>query len=367
MKIKKLETFTNPSVGFVKVTTDDGHEGWGQVSNYNSDITCQIFHRQVARYALGQDALDIEALVTLIPEREHKFPGSYLMRAITGLDTALWDLKGKLEGKSVCELLGGKPRPFPVYASSMKRGEITPEGEAERLKRLQGECGYKAFKFRVGKECGHDEDEWPGRTDAIVPQVRKALGDQAILLVDGNSGYTPKKAIEVGHMLQDHGVVHFEEPCPYWEYHWTKEVKQALDLDVTGGEQDCDLALWRFAIDMRVVDVVQPDVCYIGGINRTLKVVEMAKRAGIPVTPHSANLSMVTVFTLHLMGAIENAGPYVEFSIEGEDYYPWQDRLFTPALIARDGKVQIPDAPGWGVEISKDWLSKATYQKSEVA
>ncbi len=367
MKIKKLETFTNPSVGFVKVTTDDGHEGWGQVSNYNSDITCQIFHRQVARYALGQDALDIESLVTLIPEREHKFPGSYLMRAITGLDTALWDLRGKLEGKSVCELLGGKPRPFPVYASSMKRGEITPEAEAERLKRLQGEFGYTAFKFRVGKECGHDEDEWPGRTDAIVPQVRKALGDKATLLVDGNSGYSPKKAIEVGKMLQDHGVVHFEEPCPYWEYHWTKEVKEALDLDVTGGEQDCDLALWRFAIDMRAVDVVQPDVCYIGGINRTLKVVEMAKKAGIPVTPHSANLSMVTLFTLHLMGAIDNAGPYVEFSIEGEDYYPWQDGLFTPALVARDGKVQIPDAPGWGVEIDKNWLSKSTYQKSELA
>jgi L-alanine-DL-glutamate epimerase-like enolase superfamily enzyme len=366
MKIKKLETFTNQAVGFVKVTTDDGNEGWGQVSNYNADITCQVFHRQVARYALGQDALDIEALVTLIPEREHKFPGSYLMRALTGLDTALWDLRGKLEQKSVCELLGGKPRPFPVYASSMKRGEITPEAEAERLKRLQGEFGYKAFKFRVGKECGHDQDEWPGRTDAIVPQVRKALGDSAILLVDGNSGYTPKKAIEVGHMLQDHGVVHFEEPCPYWEYHWTKEVKEALDLDVTGGEQDCDLALWRFAIDMRAVDVVQPDVCYIGGINRTLKVVEMAKQAGLPVTPHSANLSMVTVFTLHLMGAIENAGPYVEFSIEGEDYYPWQDGLFTPALVAKDGKVRIPEAPGWGVEVSRDWLAKASYQKSEL-
>jgi L-alanine-DL-glutamate epimerase-like enolase superfamily enzyme len=366
MKIKRLETFCNASVGFVRVTTEDGGTGWGQVSNYNADITCEIFHRQVARYAIGADAGDIAALTDLIPEREHKFPGSYLMRALTGLDTALWDLKGKAAGKSVCELLGGKPRPFPVYASSMKRGEITPEDEAIRLKRLQDDHGYKAFKFRVGKECGHDQDEWPGRTDAIVPQVRKALGPDAILLVDGNSGYTPKKAIEVGRMLQDHGVVHFEEPCPYWEYHWTKEVKEALDLDVTGGEQDCDLALWRFAIDMRAVDVVQPDVCYLGGINRTLKVVEMAKAAGLPVTPHSANLSLVTVFTLHLMGAIENAGPYVEFSIEGADYYPWQDGLFEPALVARDGKVKIPEGPGWGIEINPDWLAKAKYQKSEI-
>jgi len=367
MKIQRLETFCNSFVGFLRVTTDDGHVGWGQFSPYNADITVEVFHRQVARWALGADALDIETLVTSIPEREHKFPGSYLMRALTGLDTALWDLRGKLENQSVCELLGGKPRPFPVYASSMKRGEITPEAEAERLARLRDQFGYDAFKFRVGKECGHDQDEWPGRTEAIVPQVRKALGPDVRLLVDANSGYGPRKAIEVGRMLEQNGVCHFEEPCPYWEYHWTKEVADALDLDVTGGEQDCDLALWRFAIDMRAVDVVQPDVCYLGGINRTLKVVAMAKAAGLPVTPHSANLSLVTVFTLHLMGAIENAGPYVEFSIEGPDYYPWQEKLFSPALVAKDGKVQIPEGPGWGVEIDKDWLAAASYRKTEAA
>jgi L-alanine-DL-glutamate epimerase-like enolase superfamily enzyme len=365
MKIKRLETFCNQYVGFVRVTTDSGATGWGQVSNYNSDITCQIFHRQVARWALGADALDIAALTDAIPEREHKFPGSYLMRALTGLDTALWDLRGKIEGKSVCELLGGKPRPFPVYASSMKRGEITPKDEAARFIKLRDAHGYDAFKFRVGKECGHDEDEWPGRTDEIVPLIRKTLPD-ARLLVDGNSAYTPRKAIEVGKMLQDNGIIHFEEPCPYWEYHWTKQVTEALTLDVTGGEQDCDLTLWRFMIDMRAVDVLQPDVCYMGGINRTLKVVEMARKAGMIVTPHAANQSMVTVFTLHLMGAIPNAGPYVEFSIEGEDYYPWDRGLYEPALIARDGKVQIPDQPGWGVEISKGWLDKAQYQKSEL-
>ncbi len=366
MKIKSLETFCNQFIGFVRVTTDDGSQGWGQVSTYNADITCDIFHRQVAKWSLGADAMDIDGLVSVIPEREHKFPGSYLMRAITGLDTALWDLRGKLEGKSVCALLGGTPRPFPVYASSMKRGEITPEAEAERFIRLRDKHGYTAFKFRVGKEVGHDEDEWPGRTDTIVPLIRKTLGDKATLLVDANSCYTPKKAIAVGKMLEQHGVVHFEEPCPYWQYDWTKEVTNALSLDVTGGEQDCDLALWKFAMDMRAVDVAQPDVCYLGGISRTLKVVEMAKKAGLPITPHAANMSMVTVFTLHLMGAIENAGPYVEFSIEGKDYYPWEEDFYHPALVAKDGKVQIPEGPGWGVEINLKWLDKAKYQKSEL-
>jgi L-alanine-DL-glutamate epimerase-like enolase superfamily enzyme len=366
MKITKLETFSNTSVGFVRATTESGAQGWGQFSPYNADITAAVFHRQIAPYSLGADAFDIAHLVATIPEREHKFPGSYLFRALTGLDTALWDLRGRIENKSVCELLGGTPRPFPVYASSMKRGEITPEAEAERLKRLQGEFGYTAFKFRVGKECGHDIDEWPGRTDAIVPQVRAALGDKARLLVDGNSAYTPAKAIEVGHMLQDYGVIHFEEPCPYWEHGWTSEVRQALSLDVTGGEQDCDLTLWRYIIDNKVVDVVQPDVCYLGGVTRMLKVARWAEAAGLPFTPHSANQSLVTAFTLHIMGAIPNAGPYVEFSIEGYDYYPWEEGLLLNPLRAKDGMVEIPAGPGWGLEINPAWLDAAEYTVSEL-
>ncbi|MGE4248018.1 MAG: mandelate racemase/muconate lactonizing enzyme family protein, partial [Parvibaculaceae bacterium] len=107
MIIQKLETFTNEYVGFVRVTTDTGNQGWGQVSTYNADITCEIFHRQVARHALGTDALDFAPTLERINEKEHKFPGSYLRRATTGLDTALWDLRGKLEDKPVVALLGG--------------------------------------------------------------------------------------------------------------------------------------------------------------------------------------------------------------------------------------------------------------------
>ena len=363
LDIYSIETFCNNFVGLVRVRTKDGSEGWGQVSPYNADITALVVHRQIAPYALGKDALDIESLVLEIPEREHKFPGSYLRRALAGLDTALWDLRGKLEKKSVCEMIGGTTRALRVYASSMKR-DITPQVEAERFVRLRDELGYDAFKFRVGKECGHDEDEWPGRTEEIIPAVRKALGEDVALLVDGNSAYTPERAIAVGRLLEDYGICHFEEPCPYWELEWTKLVTDTLKLDVTGGEQDCDLSIWKRMIEIRAVDVVQPDVCYLGGLTRTLKVAEMARQAGLKCTPHSANLSMVTVFTLHLMGAIENAGPYVEFSIEGADYYPWQYDIFEPALVAVDGKVQIPDAPGWGVEINPVFLEKTKHQIS---
>jgi L-alanine-DL-glutamate epimerase-like enolase superfamily enzyme len=254
-----------------------------------------------------------------------------------------------------------------VYASSMRR-DITPEEEGERFLTLQAAHGYSAVKFRIGKECGHDEDEWPGRTETIVPMIRRAMGDGVDLLVDANCCYTPAKAIAVAGMLEACRVCHFEEPCPYWEYEWTAQVTHALKalrIQVAGGEQDCSLQTWRRMINLHAFDVVQPDICYVGGLTRALRVAAMAREAGLLCVPHSANLSLVTVFTLHTMGASENAGPYVEFSIEPASYYPWQLGIFHPALVARNGMVQIPDGPGWGVEISPSWLESTDRRISE--
>jgi len=315
----------------------------------------------------GKDASDIGALIDLVEAREHKFPGSYRCRANAGLDTALWDLRGRVEGKPVVELLGGVPKKLRTYASSMKR-DITPAQEAERFVRLRDQFGFDAFKWRVGAECGNDIDEWPGRTEEVVPVVSRALGDGISKLVDGNSGFSPKRAIEVGALLEAEGISHFEEPCKYWELSETKEVTDALSIDVTGGEQDWDLSTWQRMIDMRAVDILQPDIMYLGGLWRTLKVVEMAKKANMQITPHSANLSLVTICTMHLLGAISNPGKYLEFSIEGDDYYPWQKDLFLGNPFAiEDGKIEIPSAPGWGVEINPSWLEKAKYQVSRLS
>ena len=364
MKITGLETFCNEFVGFVRVTAEDGSVGWGQMSTYNADITALVFHRQIAPWALGRDAGDIDGLVDLIVEREHKFPGSYLRRALAGLDTALWDWKARAVGKPVCELIGGSPGWMRAYASSMRR-DIKPADEVARLSALRDADGFDAFKFRVASECGHDRDEWPGRTEEIVPDMRRAFDDSVALLVDANSGYSAAKAIEVGHLLQDQGICHFEEPCPYWDLEQTRQVTDALSLDVTGGEQDCDLSTWKSIIGTRAVDVIQPDICYLGGLTRSLRVAKMADEAELVCTPHSANLSMVTLFTMHFLAAIPNAGPYLEFSIEGAEYYPWQQELFSNDPFAiTNGGVTLSGEPGWGAQINPQWLESAHYQKS---
>jgi L-alanine-DL-glutamate epimerase-like enolase superfamily enzyme len=366
MKIASVETFSTQDVALVRILTDGGREGWGQVAPYNADITARVLHRQIAPHVLGMETDGWAQLQTEILEREHKFLGPYVCRALGGLDTALWDLRGKLEERSVCSLLGGQPRPLPVYGSSMRR-DIEPKAEADRLRRLRDERGYAAFKIRIGRECGHDRDEWPGRTEELLAAVRRAVGDDVALLVDANGCYTPRRAIEFGRMLEAYGVRHFEEPCPYWELEWTAEVAEGLDLDVAGGEQDCLLPSWRRMIDLPAVDIVQPDVCYVGGVTRTLQVAEMADQAGLRCVLHSANLTLVTVFALHVMAAIPNAGSYAEFSIEPDEFYPWQVGLFHPQLDVRDGHVTIPDGPGWGIDIDPSFLARADHQFSALS
>ena len=231
-RITKIESFCNEFVGFIRLTNEDGAQGWGQVSTYNSDITCQILHRQVAPWTLGKKTNDLDDLLDLVTEREHKFPGSYLRRAMAGFDTAIWDMKGIIAGKPVVDLLGGETGELRAYASSMKR-DITPKDEAYRLCVLRDKFGFDAFKVRAGAEVGRNNDEWSGRTEEIIPTMRKELGDQVDLLIDANSCYSVDRAIEIGKILQDNGFCHFEEPCPYWELEQTKAVTDALEIDLS--------------------------------------------------------------------------------------------------------------------------------------
>ncbi|MGH7494765.1 MAG: mandelate racemase/muconate lactonizing enzyme family protein [bacterium] len=364
LTIVKVETFTNPKVGVVRIQTNDGSEGYGQMSPHDADFTAMFLHRKVAEHFLGKDPAHIDALVDQCIEANYKFPWTFVCRALCGLDTAIWDLYGKIKQKPVVELLGGKLQGITAYGSSMSR-KITPEDEAARMIQLRDSKGFSAFKLRVGQKTGHDVDAWPGRTEKLVPTVRKALGDNIDILVDANSGYSPPKAIEVGRMLEDNNVYFFEEPCPYWELEWTAEVANKLKVLVAGGEQDNDMAQWQRMIAMNAVDIVQPDIGYIGGLTRALRVARLAQQAGKLCIPHSSSLSMVCLFACHMLGAIPNS-KYLEFTIDDDSELNRESKaMYEPGLAVVDGKVGIPQEPGWGVRVNKAWLESAEYQTSE--
>jgi L-alanine-DL-glutamate epimerase-like enolase superfamily enzyme len=359
LKIQSIETFVRGAIGLVRMRTADGREGWGQIAPYEAAVTVDILHRLIAPHVLGKDPADIDDIADRAVEANSKFPWSFVCRAVCGVDTAIWDLYGRVRNQSVAALVGATRKDVEVYGSSMRR-DITPADEAARLARLRDSHGYRAFKIRVGRENGRDVDAAPGRTEAIIPAVRRAVGKQVALFADANSGYTPPKAIEIGRRLEDWDYSMYEEPCPYWELEWTAEVAQTLRIPVSGGEQDNDLAQWRRMLAMQAVDITQPDICYVGGFTRGLRVARMAAKADRPVVPHSANISLVEVFSVHLLAAAPNAGRYLEHTIEDEAAInKLSADMYEPQLVVRDGRVSVPDGEGWGVRILPAWLERA--------
>jgi L-alanine-DL-glutamate epimerase-like enolase superfamily enzyme len=363
VKIQRIETLVREQLAVVRVTTDDGVVGIGQTAPYQVSISAHVLHTMVAPIFLGKDPWDVEALVDECVRVHYKFPSSFLHRALAGVDTALWDVLGKVTGQPVAKLIGGHAREsVPMYASSMQRG-ITPEAEAERLAGLVAERGFRAVKIRVGEAMGRDGDAAPGRTERIVPHVREVLGDGVVISADANGGFSVGRAIRVGRMLEDHGYFHFEEPCPFPELEQTAQVAAALDIPVSGGEQDISLPQFQRMIAQRAVDIVQPDIGYIGGVSRARKVAVLAEAAGIPCTPHCANDSLLQVFTLHLAAAMPACTQYQEWSIE---HTPWTRGVYEPVLQVVDGAVPAPTSPGWGVALDPAFERAAEVTTSAV-
>lgn len=364
MRIERIETLVRGPIAVVRVGTDDGVVGIGQTAPYEAALTAQVLHAMVAPTFLGRDPWDVERLVEDCLRLHYKFPGSFLHRALSGVDTALWDVLGKVTGQPVSKLLGGHARTsVPMYASSMRR-DITPEQEAERLGVLAAGHGFRAAKIRVGQAMGRDTDVAPRRTERIIPRLREALGDEFELSADANGGFSASRAIRVGRVLEAHGYFHFEEPCPFSELEQTAQVAAALDIPVSGGEQDIDLSQFHRMISGAVVDIVQPDIGYVGGVSRARKVAMLAEAAGIPCTPHCANDSLLQVFTLHLATAMPACTQFQEWSIENTT---WTQDLYDPAPIVVDGAVAAPTRPGWGIELSPDFVTTAERRHSHIS
>ncbi len=364
MKIRSIETLTRGSqLAVVRVRTDDGVEGIGQTAPYEVQMSALALHSIVAPHFLGRDPWDVEALVDACLRATYKYPSTFILRAVAGVDTALWDILGKVTGQPVAKLIGGQARDFvPMYASSMSRS-ISPEAEGERLQALIAEQGFQAVKIRIGDAMGRDRDAAPGRTERIIPWMRQALGDAVDISADANGGYSAGRAIHYGRMLEEYGYFHFEEPTPFTEVDQLVRVSQKLDIPVSGGEQDNSLPQFHRLLSSGAVDIVQPDVGYIGGISRARKVAHLAEACGVPCTAHCANASLLQVFSLHLAVAMPAAWQRQEWSIEQDD---WADGVYEPRLKVVDGRVPAPTKPGWGVELTPRFLKEASSQVSSV-
>ncbi|MCL1871086.1 MAG: mandelate racemase/muconate lactonizing enzyme family protein [Promicromonosporaceae bacterium] len=352
MRIEQIETLVRGNLAVVRVRTDDGAVGVGQAAPYEAATTAHVLHEIVAGYFLGQDPWDVEALVDHCLRQTYKFPSSFILRALAGIDTACWDVLGKAAGVPVYKLLGGNAREsVPVYASSMLRS-ISPADEADRMAMLIDEQGFGGVKIRVGEAMGRDVDAAPGRTEAIVPLMRHVLGDDVAISADANGGFSPGHAVQVGRLLERHGYFHYEEPVPFGDVEQMRRVADALDISVSGGEQDTLLPQFHRLLSTGAVDIVQPDIGYLGGVSRARKVAVLAEAIGLPCTPHCANDSLLQVFTVHLAAAMPACHQRQEWSIEQT---AWTQGVYAPLMQVHNGLVALPTEPGWGVSLDPDF------------
>ncbi len=361
--ITSIETFVDGPVCVVRVRTDDGLEGFGQTAPGQPGITADVLHTLVAGDFLGRSPWDLAALVDQCVRAEYKYLGTFFFRALSGVDTALWDLQGRATGRPVYQLLGGRVRDrIPVYASSMSR-DTTPEEEAARLAAAVEAYGFRCVKAKIGVRNGRDAEPIDGRTARLVPLLRSTLGDQIEISADANGAYSPAQAVRVGRVLEKHGYYHLEEPNPCWELDNIGYVASLLDLPIGAGEQEFSLEIVRRMVAERLVDVIQPDICYMGGLTRARRVAELADLNGIPCTPHCSNRSLIQMFTAHFVAAMPACTQFQEWSIEDQSQTA---DVWWPIPVVHDGYIELTDAPGWGLEVLPSFLDRAARRESTV-
>jgi L-alanine-DL-glutamate epimerase-like enolase superfamily enzyme len=292
----------------------------------------------------------------------YKLQGLALWVCVAAAEMAVLELLGRVSEKPIGDLLGGvKRRDIPVYRASHRRGN-TPEEEIEHLRELVAETGASAVKVRLGSELGENQDSAPGRTEALIPAVREAFGDRMTLYADANSSYDAEHAIPVGRLLEESGYAFYEEPCRFDDLWETKTVADALDIPVAGGEQEFSERRFRWIIENRGLDVVQPDLHYYGGYLRATRVARMAHAAGMTCTPHMSGWGLGYVNALHFMSLIPNPAAHMEF--KGLSEIPFQ--CDTSSLASEGGIIRVPSGPGFGIDLDPQWVAKAEVITSAV-
>ncbi|MEO8024837.1 MAG: mandelate racemase/muconate lactonizing enzyme family protein [Bryobacteraceae bacterium] len=345
--IRSVELLKQDKDYFVRVRSADGAEGVSVCNPPRADYLDRIFKDLVAPVFLKKDARDLEDLLWQCYRHgdNYKLYGIALWSPLAWVEMAVLDMLGRINGKPIGQLIGDvRRKDIAVYVASGRR-DSTPSQEIEYLQSLVEQSKAKALKFRVGGRMSRNADAMPGRTETLIPLVRKTFGDSFDLHADSNSSYDPAHAIPVGRMLEDNGYVYYEEPCEFDALGDTKKVRDALAIPIAQGEQEYSEWRFRWSIANRVQDIVQPDLFYYGGLIRSMRVARMAAVAKMPTTCHISG-GFGFVYMLHFASVVPDIGKYQEYKLGMEKYGGW----FDPPIAVKDGRMSVPKGPGVGIK-----------------
>ena len=358
--IETLELLRLGESFLCRVRSKDGAVGISAANNSQQRSLYPIHVNRLQPFFIGKDARDLETLLeeVYVYQSNYKLQSLALWVPLATIEFAILDMLGRMANKSMGQLVGDIHNPkVAVYRANGER-DVTAEAVMENLKKQVVESEARALKIKIGGRMSHVE--YPaGRSEKLIPMVRKEFGDQMVCYADSNGSYDVAEGIKFGRLLEEYKFAFYEEPVPFDWYEETKAVTDAVNIPVAGGEQEASMHAFRWLIANDGLDIVQPDLYYFGGFIRSMRVARMAVAMGKVTTPHISD-GLGYLYMIHFVSAIPNAGPYHEFKGLSQDV-PFECK--TSSLKTENGVVTVPTGPGSGIEIDPAFIKKHTVVK----
>jgi L-alanine-DL-glutamate epimerase-like enolase superfamily enzyme len=337
----------------LKIRTDEGIEGIGY-GGFTAGILVKGLKQVMDAFCeqiIGENPLRVEWINKRLMAlggggdpsgKSGGAPAGFVTRAVSAIDVALWDIKGKALGQPVHVLLGGFRDRVPAYASGFLWRNYDLGRLAETAPKLV-EQGFKAMKFRLGAE------DTAAKEIARMETMRKAVGDDIDLMIDINQGWTVNQSIAIGREMTNYNIYWLEDPTHHQDYEGYARIADALDTPIATGEYHYGIVPFRWMLEHRSLDIVMVDLLRAGGITGWMKVAHMAEAYNMPVVSHLA-----TEVLMHATAAVSN-GLYVE-------HMPWTFEMFTEEPKVENGEIVLPQKPGLGIEFDEAKLKKMEIQ-----
>jgi L-alanine-DL-glutamate epimerase-like enolase superfamily enzyme len=334
----------------VKVTTAGGLIGWGESHHGRAHTAvAKLIATTLRQLVVGMDAADVVGVWAKIYKMQlgsHGM-GAGTCLAMSGIDLALWDIRGQAAGMPLCRLLGGTRKPVPAYAGGVSLGYQEPAKLVDEARKCV-ESGYKAVKLRVG--------DTPLRDLERIRAVRKAFGETLVILTDANTGYSVADARAAMPGMDELRVGWLEEPFPAHDYRNYRMAAGFGRTPLAAGENHFTRFEFNRVLEDGSISILQPDLSKTGGITEALRIAAMASAYKLPIHPHSSMTGLNHAASIHFLAAIDNGG-YFEGDVSRANKF--RDELCSkPYEVDQDGNVWPLEKPGLGLEINEEFLLK---------
>ena len=332
----------------VKVTADDGAVGYGEAHHgQNPTAVAEVVRNGIGALLVGEDPFDTEGIWQRVRYQQIQTHGlgAGSVIALSGIDIALWDLKGKLLGQPVYRLLGGARKRIRAYVGGLTLGFQPPDALAAEVGKFV-DRGYTAVKLRVG--------DIPKRDAERVARVRREFGDGLDVAVDAQTRYTAADLAEVIAYCEDQRVYWLEEPFPPDAAGAYRDLKERIRVPVAAGENHYTRQEFRGLFEARAIDVAQADCTKAGGLSEVKKIMDMAAAWHLRAAPHTSHSMLSAAANVHLLCALGNA---LVYEADEAPVNPFRTHLARNPLEVRDGHIEPHDGPGLGLDVDEAMLA----------